>query len=90
MCGYHVDRHGEFFPESHRVIKNSELKSIDFWQLKKEDEPSFCPVGFHHKKKLEFYCRTCQTAVCHVCITLSHPDHELEYIHQEAKKRKER
>ncbi|KAI6649163.1 E3 ubiquitin-protein ligase TRIM71-like [Oopsacas minuta] len=89
MCSYHVDRHGEFFPESHRVMKNSELKSLDFGQLKKEEEPSFCPVGLHQKKRLEFYCSTCQQSVCNVCITLSHSDHELEYIYQEARKRKD-
>ena len=72
------------------MIKNSELKSLDINQLRKEEEPSFCPVGLHQKKRLEYYCRTCQQSVCTVCITLSHPDHELEYIYQEARKRKER
>ena len=57
----------------HRVLAIKEFQDKDYEDVLKR--PVFCQKQLHREKKLEFFCKECETALCQTCITLSHASH---------------
>jgi len=55
------------------------LKALDNLHMKKEGDEELCQM---HKNKLNYYCTTCQVAICSDCamIGFQHKSHEFEHI----------
>ncbi|XP_073232125.1 tripartite motif-containing protein 2-like [Porites lutea] len=50
--------------------------------------PAFCGVPGHGKKELEFFCRSCEVAICYSCIAILHEGHPDMPLGEAANERK--
>ena len=72
--------------KDHRVLAVKEFQDKDYEELLKRN--AFCPRQDHQKEEVNFFCKTCETAVCKICVTLEHGGHALKLIEEEAENQK--
>ena len=77
LCQLCVDQHA-----SHRFTKKHQTITIEeAIKAKTSSTNSQHPCGQHPNQLLDFYCKTCDTIVCHACINLAHNDHHITSLH---------
>ena len=59
--------------KEHHALALKDFKDQDFENILKQ--PAFCGVPGHGKKELEFFCRSCEVAICYSCIAILHECH---------------
>ena len=72
--------------KDHRVLAVKEFQDKDYEDVLKR--PAFCPRQGHQKGEIKFFCKTCETAVCQICVTLEHGGHNLKLLEDEAENQK--
>ena len=59
--------------KEHRLFALKEFKDEDFENIFKR--PAFCRNPGHEKKELEFFCKSCEVAICSSCVATVHDGH---------------
>ena len=59
--------------KGHYVLALRDFQDQDFENILKR--PAFCGKPGHEKKELEFFCKSCEVAICYSCVTLLHEGH---------------
>ena len=72
--------------EEHHALALKDFKDQDFEIILKQ--PAFCGVPGHGKKELEFFCRSCEVAICYSCIAILHEGHPDMPLGEAANERK--
>ena len=72
--------------KDHRVLALKDFQDKDYEDVLKR--PVFCSKQRHEKKKLKYFCKNCETAVCQSCINLDHSGHSFKHIEEEAERQK--
>ena len=72
--------------KDHRVLAVKEFQDKDYKEVLRR--PVFCSRQGHHKEKLKYNCKECETAVCQTCFTLDHRGHTLKLIEEKAEAQK--
>ena len=72
--------------KDHRVLGLKDFQDKDYEDVLKR--PVFCPKQGHTEEELKFFCKDCETAVCHTCVTLGHKSHTMKLIQEEAESHK--
>ena len=68
--------------EGHTVTLVKEFKAEDYEALLKRQP--FCSQQFHEKEITRFFCFSCQTCVCQICIVKDHRNHEIDLLDKAA------
>ena len=61
--------------EGHRVTPVKKFKTEDYEALLKRQP--FCSEQFHEKEITRFFCFSCQSCVCQICIVTDHRNHDI-------------
>ena len=72
--------------EGHRVTPVNEFKAEDYEALLKRQP--FCSQEFHEKEVTRFFCFSCETCVCQICIVTDHRNHEILLLNKAARDEK--
>ena len=72
--------------KEHHALALKDFKDQDFENILKQ--PAFCGVPGHGKKELEFFCRSCEVAICYSCIAILHEGHPKMLLDEAANERK--
>ena len=59
--------------EGHKVMPVKEFQTEDYEALLKRQP--YCSEQYHGREITRFFCLSCQTCVCHVCIVTDHRNH---------------
>lgn len=59
--------------KEHRVLALRDFKDEDFEEVMKR--PAFCGIQGHERKELEFFCKSCDVAICSSCVVTTHEGH---------------
>jgi len=68
--------------EGHKVTSVKEFKAEDYEALLKRQ--AFCSQQFHEKEITRFFCFSCQTCVCQICIITDHRNHDIVLLDKAA------
>ena len=68
--------------EGHKVTPVKEFEAEDYEALLKRQP--FCSQQFHEKEISRFFCLSCQTCVCQICIVTDHRNHEIVLLDKAA------
>jgi len=68
--------------EGHKVTSVKEFKAEDYEALLKRQQ--FCSQQFHEKEITRFFCFSCQTCVCQICIVTDHRNHDIVLLDKAA------
>ena len=72
--------------KEHHALALKDFKDQDFENILKQ--PAFCGVPGHGKKELEFFCRSCEVAICYSCVAILHEGHPKMLLDEAANERK--
>ena len=72
--------------DGHRVTPVNEFKTEDYEALLKRQP--FCSQEFHEKEITRFFCFSCETCVCQICIVTDHRNHEIVLLDKAARDEK--
>ncbi len=70
----------------HEVTPVKEFKAEGYEALLKRQP--FCSQQFHQKEIMRFFCFSCQTCVCQICIVTDHQSHEVVALDKAARDEK--
>ena len=68
-----VHHNGVRANKGHRVLALKDFQDDDFKDILKR--PAFCQNPGHGKKELEFFCKSCEVAICSSCVATNHDGH---------------
>ena len=74
--------------KDHYALALEEFKDQDFENILKR--PLFCEIPGHEKKKMKFFCKICEVAICNACALLDHEGHAKMPLEMAANERKVR
>ena len=72
--------------KDHYALALEEFKDQDFENILKR--PLFCEIPGHEKKKMKFFCKICEVAICNACALLDHEGHAKVLLEHAANERK--
>ena len=72
--------------KEHHALALKDFQDEDFENILKR--PTFCGEAGHEKKELEFFCKSCQVAICYSCVATLHDGHPKILLNEAANKRK--
>ena len=72
--------------KDHYTLALEEFQDQDFENILKR--PLFCGIPGHEKKKMKFFCRICEIAICNACALLDHEGHAKMLLELAANERK--
>ena len=72
--------------KDHYALALEEFQDQDFENILKR--PSFCGIPGHEKKKMKFFCKICEVAICNSCALLDHEGHAKMLLELAANERK--
>ena len=72
--------------KEHHALALKDFQDEDFENILKR--PTFCGVAGHEKKELEFFCKSCQVAICYSCVATLHDGHPKILLNEAANERK--
>ncbi|XP_070562403.1 tripartite motif-containing protein 2-like [Ptychodera flava] len=84
-CAYHIcfncaKAHAKFpSTKSHRLLKLDEYHAAVSDDTASVQPPAYCNA--HAEYQVEFYCDTCEIAICPKCTALDHPQTKHQYRH---------
>ena len=68
--------------EGHNVISVKKFKVEDYEALLRRQP--FCSQQFHGKEIMRFFCFSCQSCVCYICVATDHRNHEVVVLDKAA------
>ena len=72
--------------KDHYTLALEEFQDQDFENILKR--PLFCGIPGHEKKKMKFFCKICEVAICNACALLDHEGHAKMLLELAANERK--
>ena len=72
--------------KGHYTLALEEFQDQDFENILKR--PLFCGIQGHEKKKMKFFCKICEVAICNACALLDHEGHAKMLLELAANERK--
>ena len=72
--------------KKHHALALKDFQDQDFESILKR--PVFCGKPGHERKELEFFCKTCEAAICYSCIATLHEGHPKILLDEAANERK--
>ena len=72
--------------KDHHTLALEEFQDQDFENILKR--PLFCGLKGHEKKRMKFFCKICEVAICIACTLLAHEGHEKMPLELAANERK--
>ena len=72
--------------KDHRVLAIKDFKDQDIEDVLKR--PVFCQKEHHENKKLKFFCKDCEVAICNTCVVTLHEGHVKVPLQDAANERK--
>ena len=72
--------------KEHHALALKDFKDEDFENILKR--PAFCGKAGHEKKELEFFCKSCEVAICYSCVATLHDGHPKILLNEAANERK--
>ena len=72
--------------KEHRVLALKDFQDEDYENVLKR--PAFCQKKHHEKKKLKFFCKDCEVAICNTCVVTLHEGHAKIILEEAANERK--
>ena len=72
--------------KDHRVLAIKDFQDQDIEDVLKR--PAFCQKEHHENKKLKFFCRDCEVAICNTCVVTLHEGHVKVPLQDAANERK--
>ena len=72
--------------KEHHALALKDFQDQDFENILKR--PAFCGKAGHEKKELEFFCKSCQVAICYSCVATLHDGHPKILLNVAANERK--
>ena len=72
--------------KDHYTLALEEFQDQDFENILKR--PLFCGIAGHEKKKMKFFCKICEVAICNACALLDHEGHAKMLLELAANERK--
>ena len=72
--------------KEHHALSLKNFQDQDFENILRR--PAFCGKPGHEKKELEFFCKSCEAAICYSCIATLHEGHPKILLDEAANERK--
>ena len=72
--------------KEHHALALKDFQDQDFESILKR--PAFCGKPGHERKELEFFCKSCEAAICYSCIATLHEGHPKVLLDEAANERK--
>ena len=72
--------------KEHHALSLKNFQHQDFENILRR--PAFCGKPGHEKKELEFFCKSCEAAICYSCIATLHEGHPKILLDEAANERK--
>ena len=72
--------------KDHRVLAIKDFQDQDIEDVLKR--PAYCQKEHHENKKLKFFCRDCEVAICNTCVVTLHEGHVKVPLQDAANERK--
>ena len=72
--------------KDHRVLEIKDFQDQDIEDLLRR--PVFCQKEHHENKKLKFFCKECEVAICNTCVVTLHEGHVKVPLQDAANERK--
>ena len=72
--------------KDHKVLAIKDFQDQDIENVLRR--PAFCPKEHHENKKLKFFCKDCEVAICNTCVVTLHEGHVKVPLQDAAYKRK--
>ena len=64
--------------QGHKVTPVKQFQAQDYEAMLKRH--AFCSEQYHEREPTRFFCKECQTCVCHICIAINHKTHDVELL----------
>ena len=68
--------------QGHKVTPVKQFQAQDYEAMLKRQ--AFCSEQYHQRETTRFFCKECQTCVCHICIATNHKTHDVELLEKAA------
>ena len=72
--------------KEHHALALKDFQDQDFENIL--NRPAFCGKPGHEKKELEFFCKSCEVAICYSCVATVHDGHPKILLDEAASERK--
>ena len=72
--------------KEHHALALKDFQDQDFESIL--NRPAFCGKPGHEKKELEFFCKSCEVAICYSCVATVHDGHPKILLDEAANERK--
>ena len=72
--------------KEHHALALKDFQDEDFENIL--NRPAFCGKPGHEKKELEFFCKSCEVAICYSCVATIHDGHPKILLDEAANERK--
>ena len=72
--------------KEHHALALKDFQDQDFENIL--NQPAFCGKPGHEKKELEFFCKSCEVAICYSCVATVHDGHPKILLDEAANERK--
>ena len=72
--------------KEHHALALKDFEDQDFENIL--NRPAFCGKPGHEKKELEFFCKSCEVAICYSCVATVHDGHPKILLDEAANERK--
>ena len=72
--------------KEHHALALKDFQDQDFENIL--NRPAFCGKPGHEKKELEFFCKSCEVAICYSCVATVHDGHPKILLDEAANERK--
>ena len=72
--------------KDHKVLAIKDFQDQDIENVLRR--PAFCPKEHHENKKLKFFCKDCEVAICNTCVVTLHEGHVKVPLQDAANERK--
>ena len=72
--------------KEHHALALKDFQDEDFENIL--TRPAFCGKAGHEKKELEFFCKSCEVAICYSCVATLHDGHQKILLDEAANQRK--
>ena len=72
--------------KEHHALALKDFQDQDFESIL--NQPAFCGKPGHEKKELEFFCKSCEVAICYSCVATVHDGHPKILLDEAANERK--
>ena len=72
--------------KDHKVLAIKDFQDQDIENVLRR--PAFCQIEHHENKKLKFFCKDCEVAICNTCVVTLHEGHVKVPLQDAANERK--